>query len=100
MEVLMATVKLDLEADIQPVSDFRANSAEVLRQVKESGRPVVLTQRGRPAAVLVAIGPYQALLEEVEELRDVRNGLADADADRVVSNEAARRRLLARFATP
>ena len=93
----MAGVTLNLEADIHPVSDFRANSAEVIRQVKESGRPVVLTQRGRAAAVLVAVGPYQALLNEVEELRGVRAGLRDAEAGRVVSNEQARASMLARF---
>ncbi len=94
----MAGVKLDLEADIQPVSDFRANSAEVIRQVKQSGRPVVLTQRGRAAAVLVGVGPYQSLLREVEELREVRAGLADAMDGRVVSNEEARARLLSKYA--
>jgi len=94
----MAGVKLDLEADIQPVSDFRANSAEVIRQVKESGRPVVLTQRGRAAAVLVGVAPYQSLLREVEELREVRAGLADATSGRVVPNEEARARLLSKYA--
>ena len=91
----MAGVTLDLEADIHPVSDFRANSAEVIRQVRESGRPVVLTQRGRAAAVLVGVGPYQELLREVEELRELRAGIADAEAGRVVANEDARARVLA-----
>ncbi len=72
----MARVALDLEADIQPVSDFRANAAEFLEQVRTTGRPLVLTQKGRGAAVLVDIGSYQALLDELELLRDIHRGMS------------------------
>lgn len=88
---------IDLEADIQPVSDFRAKASETLRHVRDSGRAVVLTQRGRSAAVLVGVRAYQAMLDELEELRDVYRGLADAQAGRVVSHDEARERLLERY---
>ncbi len=91
----MATVAIDLEADIQAVSDFRANTAAVIKQVQETGRPVVLTQRGRGAAVLVDVGVFQELVDEIELLRDLRAGFADMDAGRVVGNEEARASLLA-----
>jgi len=93
----VATVPIDLEADIQPVSDFRANAAAVLKQVKETGRPVVLTQRGRGTAVLLDVRTYQDLVDEVELLRDVRAGLEDLAEGRVVPNAEARERLLADF---
>ncbi len=82
---------IDLEADIKPVTDFRADAAAMLQQVRESGRPVVLTQRGRSAAVVLDISSYQALVDELDELRDITRGLADADAGRVVDHEDARR---------
>lgn len=82
----MGKVALDLEADIQPVSDFRANASTMLQQVRESGRPLVLTQRGRGAAVLLDIASYQNLLDELEELRDVHRGLADVAAGRVLEH--------------
>jgi prevent-host-death family protein len=93
----MAKIPLNLEADIQPVSDFRANTASVLRQVRDTGRPVVLTQRGRGAAVLVDVRVYQSMVDELDELRDIQAGLADVAVGRVVPNEEARRRLLARL---
>ena len=79
--------RFDLESDIKPVSDFRANTATLLRQVRESGRPIVLTQRGRSSVVVVDVGVYQALLTELDELRDIHRGLADIEAGRVVSHE-------------
>ncbi len=82
----MAKVALDLEADIQPVSDFRANASAMLQQVRESGRPLVLTQRGRGAAVLLDIASYQSQIDELEELRDVHRGLADVAEGRVLDH--------------
>jgi prevent-host-death family protein len=52
-----------LAKDLVPVNEFRSNMADYLRQVCESGRPIVITQRGRAAAVLVEPG----VLDEIEE---------------------------------
>jgi antitoxin YefM len=93
----MAKVAIDLEADIQPVSDFRAQAATMLQQLRDTRRPIVLTQRGRSAAVLLDIQSYQALLDEIELLRDVHRGLADEAAGRVVSHEDALKRLSERY---
>ena len=52
----------NLESDNQPVTDFRANAASMLKQVRETGRPLVLTQTGRGTAVLLDIREYQRLI--------------------------------------
>ena len=93
----MAKVSVELSTDIQPVSDFRANASAMLKQVRSSGRPIVLTQRGRGAAVLLDINAYEALLDEVEELRFACEGLADFEAGRVVEHEVVKADILARF---
>jgi antitoxin YefM len=93
----MAKVALDLEADIQPVSDFRANASAMLQQVRDTGRPLVLTQRGRGTAVLLDIGVYQGMLDELEELREVHRGLADVAAGRVVDHAEVATQLNARL---
>lgn len=88
---------LNLHDDIQPVSDFRANTAGTLRRLRESGRPLVLTQNGRSAAVLLDVGTYQALLDENELLRDLQAGLLDAREGRVTAHADARAELLGRY---
>jgi predicted transcriptional regulator len=45
----------------------------------------------------VDLETYQGLLEEIELLRDVHRGLADAEAGRTVPHEEAMDRLLARY---
>ena len=89
--------KMNVESDIQPVSEFRSNAATMLKRLRDSGRPLVLTQKGRGAAVLLDIHSYQSLMDELDLLRDIRRGLADVDAGRLVPHDRARARLLSRY---
>jgi len=93
----MARTAFDLTEDIQPAADLQSRAEGLLRQVRDTRRPVVLTQEGRGTAVLVDIASYQSLLEELDLLRDVHRGLADVEAGRVVPHDEARARLLARY---
>ena len=83
----MAEVALNLQTDIQPVSDFRANASAMLEQVRESGRPLVLTRRGRGAAVLLDIDTYQLMVDELAELRDVHHSLKDIEAGQILAHD-------------
>ena len=53
---------------IVPLSDLRIRQAEVLAQLDDE--PVVLAQRGRPAAVLVSVEAWNRLMERLELLED------------------------------
>ena len=50
--------------DIQPVTEFRANAAQFIEQVQATGEPVILTQHGRSAAVLLDVESYEGMLDE------------------------------------
>jgi prevent-host-death family protein len=89
---------LRIATDIKPVSDFRANAAGMIEQVKASGRPLVLTQRGESAAVLLDVAVYQQLIEELELLSDVRTAMKQVELGQVLSNSAAKAELRKRFA--
>ncbi len=83
--------------DIRPLADFRANLAAVVRQVQRTKRPVILTQYGRSAAVLVDAAEYEALLERAELLDDVRIAEAEAAAGEGVAHSKAKAAVLARL---
>ncbi|HLB11471.1 MAG TPA: type II toxin-antitoxin system Phd/YefM family antitoxin [Dehalococcoidia bacterium] len=57
--------------DIHPLSEFRAHSAAFVQKLRETKRPVVLTQHGRSAAVLLDVAEYEALIEQIELLQDI-----------------------------
>ena len=86
-----------LAQDIQPLADFRAHLATVVRRVQRTRRPVVLTQHGRGAAVLVDVRDYDALLERVELLEDVHTAEKQLARGRAVAHSRARRTVLARL---
>lgn len=44
---------------IVPISDLRQDAAAVLKRVRSSRDPVVITQRGRAAAVLLSVEAYE-----------------------------------------
>src|SRR5205814_5370689 len=89
--------RLRLNTDIKPVSEFRANAAELIEQVRNSGRPIVLTQRGHSAAVLLDVAGYAQLVEELELLRDVRTAAQQIESGKGVSNREAKAQLRKRF---
>lgn len=83
--------------DIRPLADFRANLAAVVRQVQRTKRPVILTQHGRSAAVLVDAAEYEALLERAELLDDVRIAEAEVAAGQGLAHSKAKAAVLARL---
>lgn len=54
---------------IIPVTDLRQDAAAVLREVQGSYEPLVITQRGRAAGVLLSVDAYERSQRELELLR-------------------------------
>lgn len=80
--------------DIKPISQFRANAADLIRHVRESKRPLVLTHRGQSAAVVLDVREYESLVEELETLRDIHVAEKQIVAGKGVPNEKARKHVL------
>jgi antitoxin YefM len=68
--------RLKPSTDIQPLSAFRANAAGFLKKVRDSRRPLVLTQHGKSAAVVLDVEQYDALMEELEVIREIKEARA------------------------
>ena len=86
--------RLHIDSDIKPVSEFRANAAQMLEQVRSSGRPLVLTQRGKSAAVLLDVREYERLRDELDVLRDIRTAEDQLASGKGVRHDKARRAVL------
>jgi len=84
-------------ADVRPVTEFRANTSAVLEQIHATKRPVILTQHGRSAAVLLDVGVYESLIDEVAVIRDIRVAEAQLDAGMGIPHEVVEKRLRERY---
>jgi prevent-host-death family protein len=71
---------LDLTKDIQSLTTFRRKSAQFLKQLKRSKRPVVLTVNGKVEAVVQTAESYQRLLDaasRADVYEAIRQGVDD-----------------------
>jgi len=71
---------IDITQDIQPLTTFRNNSVASLKQLKKTGRPIILTVNGKPEAIVQSAEAYQRLLD-IAALADEREGVRQGDAD-------------------
>jgi len=60
--------------DIVPVTDLRQDAAAVLRRLRGSREPLVITQRGRAAAIMLSPEAYERSRRERELLRLLARG--------------------------
>jgi prevent-host-death family protein len=66
--------------NIIPVSDLRQDAAKVLKRVKDSREPVVITQRGRAAAIMLSVEAFEQSERDRELLRLLAKGEREIEA--------------------
>jgi len=74
-----------------PISDLQSKAKKYVEQVKETEQPVVITQRGRAAAVLVSYETFEGFLATRDEMsypgweRRLRRAAKESKAGKHVS---------------
>jgi antitoxin YefM len=91
----MGTIRFS--EDVRPLSEFRANAAAFVEQVQTTQRPIVLTQHGRSAAVLLNVLEYERLVERAEVLDDIRIAEEQIARGEGVEHDVVEQEVLARF---
>jgi prevent-host-death family protein len=71
---------------IVPLGEFKARASSIIKGLRKKSGPLVITQNGRPAAVVMAPEAYDELQERERFLEAVALGLSDATAGRVVDH--------------
>lgn len=85
--------------NIIAVSDLQRQAAQVLAAVNKSSEPIIVTQRGRPAAVIISAKRYAQIEEDLAEFDDfelerlVEEGLRAKEAGDSLTLEEVKRRL-------
>ena len=77
---------LNIATDIQSLTTFRRSSAACIKHLRKSKRPMVLTVKGKAAAVVQDAEAYQRLLDiaaQANSQEGIRQGLEDSEAGRV-----------------
>ncbi len=67
--------RIKLDEDIRSMTEFRTEIASFLRQVRETKRPLIITQHGKGTAVLLDVAEYEAMIEKIELLQDIQTSI-------------------------
>ena len=81
---------MDLTKNIEPAASLKNRSAELIRKVRRTGQPVIITQKGKPAAVLQDIQTYQRERAALYLLKIVAQGDQDYRSGRTVTHAQAK----------
>ena len=56
--------------NVVPVTEFRTHALEAVRRVNRLGDEVIITAKGRPAAVLISYAEWESIAETLAIKRD------------------------------
>jgi len=85
MELIMKPITIS--KNIISLSDFKSRASKMLNEVQESHRPIVITQNGKAAAVLIAPADFDLLTERARFVNAVETGMVDIKEGRVLADE-------------
>jgi prevent-host-death family protein len=68
---------MNITNDIKPVTYLKSRAADLLNQINETHRPVIITQNGEPRAVLQDPKSYEDMRNAIGILKLISQGEAD-----------------------
>jgi antitoxin YefM len=87
---------ISINNDIVPIAEFKTSISKWFKGLRNAGRPLIITQNGKPAGVLLSPADYDELVYKKSFLDSVGKGISDAESGRTHSTEDVKAALVAR----
>ena len=84
---------MSITKDIKPVTYLKSRSADLLKQINETHRPVIITQNGEPRAVIQDPESYEKMRNAIGLMKLLAQGEADVQAGRMTDADTLFSRL-------
>ncbi len=81
---------INVAQGIVTLGDFKAKAATMLRELGQGEEPMVITQNGRPAAVMMSPAAFEAMRDKQRLLEQITQGVQDIETGRVVEHGKVR----------
>ncbi len=78
---------MNISSDIKPITYLKAKAADLLEQINETHRPVIITQNGEPKAVLQDPQSYENMRNALGMLKLISQGEEDIKKGKATSQE-------------
>lgn len=82
-------MNFSISKDIEPLSEFRKRSADFVKRLKEEKQPIILTQHGKSAAVLMDVSEYERFTKKMEMLEDLLEAKQQVETGNTYSMDQA-----------
>ncbi|MFH0975554.1 MAG: type II toxin-antitoxin system Phd/YefM family antitoxin [Spirochaetota bacterium] len=87
---------ISISQDIVPIAEFKTGISKWFKNLRDKGHPLVITQNGKPAGVLLSPDDYDELVYRKSFFDSVARGISDADNGRTFPIKDIRTALAAR----
>lgn len=81
---------INLQKDVQPLSEFRSGVSSYIQQVNETKRPLLITQHGKGVAILADVGEFESLQMRLKLLESLYKAEIQINEGRGISHEDAK----------
>ena len=78
---------MNITSDIKPVTYLKSRAADLLNQINDTRRPVIITQNGEPRAVLQDPESYESMRNAIGILKALSQGASDIKNGKIKSQE-------------
>lgn len=78
---------MNIASDIKPVTYLKSRAADLLKQINETHRPVIITQNGEPRAVLQDTESFENMRNAIGILKLLSMGEEDIRAGKIINQD-------------
>jgi prevent-host-death family protein len=78
---------MSVSNDIVPIGKFKTSISKWFKSIRDTGHPLIITQNGKPAGVLLSPSEYDELVYKRAFLDSLNRGIADAESGRIYNSE-------------
>lgn len=86
-------MNISISKDIEPLSEFRRNSADFVKRLKKEKQPIVLTQHGKSAAVLMDVTEFERISKKMKMLEDLLEAKQQVEQGKTFTMQEAKDRV-------
>jgi prevent-host-death family protein len=87
---------ISISNDIVPIAEFKAGISKWFKSIQKVGHPLIITQNGKPAGVLLSPSDYDELVYKKAFLDSVSRGISDTESGNIYSTKELKAALNAR----
>ena len=86
---------LKISKDVVTLAEFKSQAASLLERIGSSSQPLLITQNGKPAAVLLSPAEFDRIQEQESSrfVTSINRGLQDADSGKLLTAAQTKSRL-------